>query len=98
MAVIGALPRARSLTGYKISATQASITGTGAVATGLSSILTGGAAVSVANSGTTTPWTVATISSIAAGSVNVVVLSLASAPTIGAAGGAQLVNVIAIGS
>ncbi len=97
MAIVGNLPKARGLGVEKISSTQASITGTGAIATGLATVDTGGAVVSVANSGTTTPWTIATISSVAAGTVNVVVLSLAAAPTIGAAGGALLVNCVATG-
>lgn len=98
MAVVGNLPKPRGLAENKLTATQASVTGTGAVTTGLSAIVAGGVSATVTNSGTTTPWTIATVSSIVGGTVNVVVLSLAGTPTIGAAGGAQTVAVIAIGS
>jgi hypothetical protein len=98
MPVIGLLPRARGSAGFKLSATQTSITGTGGVTTGLSTIAAGGAVATVANSPTVTPWNVAAITSIVAGVVNVVVLALASTPTIAAAGGAILVNVIAVGT
>lgn len=98
MAVLGLLPPARGLAGRKLSATQAAITGTGAIATGLSSIPAGGAVVSSANSAAVTPWSFATITAIAAGSVTVVVVAFTSTPAIAASLAAINVNCIAVGT
>lgn len=99
MAILGLLPRARSLAGYKLAAGQASITGTGGIVTGLTTIPAGGAVVSVANSATTLTTDVASITSISAGTVNVSVTLLTfSGPTIALESGAKLVNCIAVGT
>lgn len=97
MAIVGNLPKARGLGVRKISSTQAAITGTGAIATGLATIDAGGAVVSVANSSATTPWDVATITSISGGTVNVVVVNFTSVPAISAAAAPFNVNCIATG-
>jgi hypothetical protein len=97
MAIVGNLPKGRGLGIRKISSTQAAITGTGAVATGLLTIDTGGAVACSANSALVTPWSFATITSIAAGTVNVVVVAFTSAPAIAASAAPINVNVIATG-
>lgn len=99
MAITGNLPAALGSGGLrrKVSETQAAITGTGAVTTGLRTIDTGGAFVSGANSATTIPTNLATITSLSAGTVNVaVVAAAAAANTISAV--AENCNVLAIGA
>lgn len=96
MAILGIAPQARGVIGWKISATQAAITGTGAIATGLKTIATGGAVVAVANSGSGLPVSVASIYSIAGGTVNVVVVAASSASN-AVSGSALNVNCLAIG-
>jgi len=104
MAVIANLPRALGKAVRKLSATQAAITGTGAVTTGLTptavgpgGIDTGGAVACGANSATTIPTNLVTISSISGGNVvNIVVVAAAAAAnTISAV--AENVNVLATG-
>lgn len=80
-----------------LSATQAAVTGTAAIATGLTTIDLGGVVACVANSGLTTPWSLASINTVAGGSVTVVVLAVTSGPAIAASTVATNVNVIATG-
>lgn len=99
MAITGNLPAALGSGGLrrKVSETQAAITGTGNVTTGLRSIDTGGAFVCGANSATTIPTNLATITSLTNGTVAVaVVAAAAAANTISAV--AENCNVLAIGA
>lgn len=99
MSITGNLPAALGSGGNrrKVSETQAAITGTGNVTTGLAVIDTGGAVACGANSATTIPTNLATITSITTGTVAIaVVAAAAAANTISAV--AENVNVIAIGA
>src|SRR5258708_25480342 len=78
MAIIANLVRAQSRGVRKLSATQGAITGTGAITTGLTSIDTGGAVATGANSATTIPTNLATITSISGGTVNIAVVAAAA--------------------
>jgi hypothetical protein len=96
MALIGNLVRAQARGARKVSATQGAVTGTGGIATGLTSIDVGGAVACGANSATTAPTNLVTITSIAGGTVNIaVVAAAAGGNTI--SGVAENVNVIATG-
>src|SRR5258708_39836098 len=78
MAIIANLVRAQSRGVRKLSATQGAITGTGAITTGLTSIDTGGAVATRANSATTIPTNLATITSISGGTLNIAVVAAAA--------------------
>jgi hypothetical protein len=79
MTLVSNLPKALGKTSRKLFVGTASITGTGGIATGLGTIDAGSPQVTVQNSATAIPTNIATVSSIAAGTVNIVVVALAAA-------------------
>lgn len=98
MAIAGVLPLALGRSGKAVSVTQTALTGAGAITTGLNNIDTGAAVVCVANSPTSATLQTASITSIAAGTVNAVVWTVvATGPTAAVATAALSVNCIAIG-
>ena len=92
-------PRLADRSDLKQMDTQVSVTGTATVAFSppANAIIIGTEQVSVANSGATTPWSVAAETGLSGTSISVVVLALAAAPTIAASGVATKVNVQAKG-
>lgn len=108
MGIIANLPRATGRSVRKFAVAQGAITGTGGIATGLTAIDTGGnfgagvagagAVVSAISSATTLPSTIASGTSISAGTVNVVGIALNSTPTIAISAVATNVNVMAVGT
>jgi hypothetical protein len=99
MALVGLLLRPRSQAGYKLSVTQAAITGTGAITTGLSTVLAGGAVVSCNNSATSATADVPEVTSVSGGTVNVAVSLLTyTGPTIALETVAKNINCIAVGT
>jgi hypothetical protein len=78
--IIFGLETGLSLSRAKVSVTQTSINGTGGVTTGLRSVQAGGAQTTVQNAETTlTSNALAAVTSIVNGTVNVVVIALATA-------------------
>lgn len=88
-------PRLADRADLKQFDTQVSVTGTATVAFSppANAIIVGTEQVTAANSGATTPWSVATETGLSGTSISVVVLALAAAPTIAASGSAIKVNI-----
>jgi hypothetical protein len=100
VAVTGGLTRGLAKSQRKVSTTSTAITGTGAVTTGLTIIDVGSAQATVQNSSTAAVGAsagpaVATVSSLSAGTVNVVVIDLFTASIISA--GSRNVGVLCTG-
>jgi hypothetical protein len=107
MGIVANLPRALGKGSRKIACTQGAVTGTGGIATGLTAIDTGGnfgagsagsgAVACPMNSATTIPSNFCAITSISAGTVNIVV-NAAAASANAISGVAANINVLAIGT
>lgn len=72
----------RGLNGPRLCYKQGAVTGTAALGTGAQALIAGTAHASVANAPATSPTQTVEITSISGGSITVIVVDLASTPTI----------------
>lgn len=99
MAIPGGLTRGFAKSQRKVAAVQSAVTGTGAITSGLGAIDAGSAQATVQNSATTVPTggSVAAVTSISGGTVNVVVVDQQAGANAVAAG-AKNVGLLCTGS